>query len=210
MLTAVAVGSLLLTPPALAKLPAGYSSPQGSKSFGVEARLDGLIEQRTGKAEPLPELGSGTGPLSVETTYDSARVPLSSGLSKTELKRAPVVEAPVLPAAPMAPAVAEPPRAAVAPAAGLQARTTTAATAPSTATSAAAAAPASGGSNGLVIGGGVLALGAVAAAVLSGSGSSSSGSADSTTTAMPAAATPDAGSAPASDAKAPVESSSAQ
>lgn len=42
--------------PAFASLPEGYASPQGSDTAAVEAKLDALIEQRTGKAEALPEL----------------------------------------------------------------------------------------------------------------------------------------------------------
>jgi hypothetical protein len=37
-------------------LPEGYSSPQGSNTAALESKLDALIEQRTGKAEALPEL----------------------------------------------------------------------------------------------------------------------------------------------------------
>jgi hypothetical protein len=37
-------------------LPEGFSSPQGSNTAALEERLDALIEQRTGKAEALPEL----------------------------------------------------------------------------------------------------------------------------------------------------------
>ncbi len=37
-------------------LPEGFSSPQGSNTAALESKLDLLIEQRTGKAEALPEL----------------------------------------------------------------------------------------------------------------------------------------------------------
>lgn len=42
--------------PSFAVLPEGFSSPQGSNTASLEAKLDALIEQRTGKAEALPEL----------------------------------------------------------------------------------------------------------------------------------------------------------
>lgn len=42
--------------PSFAVLPDGFSSPQGSNTADLEERLDALIEQRTGKAEALPEL----------------------------------------------------------------------------------------------------------------------------------------------------------
>lgn len=42
--------------PVFASLPDGFTGPQGSDSAAMEAKLDALIEQRTGKAVPLPEL----------------------------------------------------------------------------------------------------------------------------------------------------------
>eukprot|EP00775_Hariotina_reticulata_P006383 gene6383-6615_t len=51
-----AAGFLLASPPAFASLPEGFKSPQGSAAIALEAKLDELIEKRTGKAEALPEL----------------------------------------------------------------------------------------------------------------------------------------------------------
>jgi hypothetical protein len=44
--------------PSFAVLPEGFKSPQGSNTAAIEARLDALIEQRTGKSEALPELNN--------------------------------------------------------------------------------------------------------------------------------------------------------
>jgi len=50
------VVALQTSPPAFASLPDGFKSPQGSEAIALEAKLDALIEKRTGKAEALPEL----------------------------------------------------------------------------------------------------------------------------------------------------------
>jgi hypothetical protein len=47
---------MLQAGPSFAVLPEGYSSPQGSNTADLEAKLDSLIEQRTGKSEALPVL----------------------------------------------------------------------------------------------------------------------------------------------------------